>query len=118
MKKTFILSPLFVVALLGSPVAHAGADASCHFHGNKPAAESTVLQCAAQYKDKLVESGKLEKSWQSITKAEKIEQIDGARNKEWKLSFKNPSATDQTKSTLFIFYSLPGNFIAANHTGK
>ena len=107
-----------VATLFSSTAAFAGADASCHFHGNKPAAQATVIQCATQYKDKLVEGGKLDKSWQAVSKVDKLEQIDGKRSKEWKLSFKNPAAADKTKDTLYLFYSLPGNFIAANHTGQ
>lgn len=108
----------FVATLFASTAAFAGADGSCHFHGSKPAAEATVVQCATRYKDKLVESGKLEKSWQAVSKVDKLEQIDGKRSKEWKLSFKNPAAADKTKDTLYLFYTLPGNFIAANHTGQ
>lgn len=63
-------------------------DASCHFHGSKPAAATTVIQCATQEREKLVEGGKLEKSWQAVSKVDKLEQIDGKRSKEWKLSFK------------------------------
>jgi hypothetical protein len=117
MKSTLVASA-FAAALFASTGAFAGADASCHFHGGKPAAEATVIQCATQYKDKLVEGGKLEKSWQAVSKVEKLEQIDGKRSKEWKLSFKNPAAADKTKDTLYLFYTLPGNFIAANHTGQ
>ncbi len=117
MKSTFIASA-FAASLFASIGAYAGADASCHFHGSKPAAEATVIQCATRYKDKLVEGGKLEKSWQAVSKVDKLEQIDGKRSKEWKLSFKNPAAADRTKDTLYLFYTLPGNFIAANHTGQ
>ena len=117
MKSTLIASA-FAATLFASTGTFAGADASCHFHGSKPAAEATVIQCATQYKNKLVEGGKLEKSWQAASKVDKLEQIDGKRSKEWKLSFKNPAAADKTKDTLFLFYSLAGNFIAANHTGQ
>lgn len=117
MKSNHIASA-FAAILFASTGAHAGADASCHFHGSKPAAEATVIQCATQYKDKLVEGGKLEKSWQAASKVDKVEQVDGKRSKEWKLSFKNPAAADKTKDTLYLFYTLPGNFIAANHTGQ
>lgn len=117
MKSIFAASVL-AASLLASTAAYAGADAKCHFHGSKPAAEATVIQCATQYKDKLVEGGKLEKSWQAVSKADKLEQVDGKRSKEWKLSFKNPAATDKAKDTLYIYYTLPGNFIAANHTGQ
>jgi hypothetical protein len=115
----FMNKTLLAFAILGlSTAAQAGADASCHFHGSKPAAQATVVQCAVQYKDKLVEGGKLEKSWQTVSQTASIEQVDGKRSKEWKLSFKNPSATDKSKDTLYLFYTLPGNFVAANHTGQ
>ncbi len=116
--KTTLVATAFAATLFTSPSAFAGADASCHFHGSKPAAEATVIQCATQYKDKLVEGGKLEKSWRAVSKVEKLEQVDGKRSKEWKLSFKNPAAADKSKDTLYLFYTLPGNFIAANHTGQ
>lgn len=117
MKLTFTTAAL-AAFLFSSTGAYAAADSNCHFHGSKPATEATVTQCATQYKDKLVEGGKLDKSWQAITKVDKLEQVDGKRSKEWKLSFKNPAATDKTKDTLYLFYTLPGNFIAANHTGQ
>jgi hypothetical protein len=117
MKSTFIATT-FALTLFASTGAYAGADSSCHFHGSKPAAESTVVQCATEYKDKLVEAGKLDKSWQAVSKIDKVEQVAGKRSKEWKLSFKNPAAADKTKETLYLFYTLPGNFIAANHTGQ
>lgn len=117
MKSMFTASVL-AASLFATTAAYAGADASCHFHGSKPAAQAAVIQCATQYKDKLVEGGKLEKSWQAVAKVDKLEQVDGKRSKEWKLSFKNPDATDKAKDTLYLFYSLPGNFIAANHTGQ
>lgn len=113
-----LLSAIAAAALALSGQAFAGADASCHFHGNKPAAEATVVQCATQYKNKLVEGGKIDPSWQAVGKVEKMEQVDGKRSKEWKLSFKNPAAADPAKSTLYLFYTLAGNFVAANHTGQ
>ena len=116
--KSILIASAFAASLLASTGAYAGADASCHFHGSKPASETTLIQCATQYKDKLVEGGKLEKSWQAVSKVDKLEQIDGKRSKEWKLSFRNPGAADKTKDTLYLFYTLPGNFIAANHTGQ
>jgi hypothetical protein len=107
-----------VAVTLASSAALAGADSSCHFHGNKPAAEATVLTCAGQYKDKLVEGGKIDASWKTVAKPEKVEQVDGKRAKEWRISFRNPAVADQAKQSLYLFYSLPGNFIAANHTGQ
>jgi hypothetical protein len=37
---------------------------------------------------------------------------------EWQVVFNNPSASDDAKKKLFMFFSLNGNFVAANHSGK
>lgn len=34
------------------------------------------------------------------------------------MTFKNPAIEDVTKQTLYMFYTLTGNFIATNFTGK
>lgn len=104
------------LALLSSPV-RADEGGSCHFHGSKPAMPETVAGCAAQRKTQLIKQGKLDASWESI-KAGTPEQVDGKKGKEWKLSFHNPSVADKTKQTLYMFYTLPGNFVAANFTGQ
>ncbi|MFM2057190.1 MAG: hypothetical protein RLY71_1575 [Pseudomonadota bacterium] len=116
--KTVLIASAFAAFLSLSTGARAGEDANCHFHGNKPAAEATIVRCATEYKDRLVQGGKLEKTWQAVTKVDQMAQVDGPRNKEWKLSFKNSAAADKSKDTLYLFYSLAGNFIAANHTGQ
>lgn len=99
----------------GAP-AFADKGSSCHFHGSTPAKEETVLTCAAQRKDALVASGKLDASWK-VVKHEKVEQVDGKKGKEWKVTFKNPAAADKDKQTLYVFLSAPGNVLAANFTG-
>lgn len=109
---------LVAVALFFSPAAFAGAGSSCHFHGNKPAQESAVIECAAKKKEKLIEAGKIDASWKTISH-EKIEQIEMKNGKkEWKVMFKNAGTKDKTKETLYMFFSLPGNFLASNFTGE
>lgn len=105
------------VSLFAAPAALADVGGSCHFHGNKPATEAVVTGCGNQRKAALVKAGKLDASWQAV-KLDKAELVDGKKGKEWKLSFKNPAATDASKQTLYLFFSQPGNFIAANHSGK
>jgi len=90
---------------------------SCHFHGSKPAAEKTIIQCAGQRKDLLIKSGKLDKSWGPI-QHDSISFVDGKKGKEWKVIFSNGGIPDQTKKNLFMFFTPPGNFIAANYTGQ
>ena len=56
-------------------------------------------------------------SWQAI-KHDKVEAVDGKKGKEWKVTFKDPTAKDKSKETLHIFFTAPGNFFAANFTGQ
>lgn len=101
---------------LSAPVL-ADKGGSCHFHGHLPAKESTVLMCAAQRKDALVTSGKIDATWKGV-KHEKLEQVEGKKGKEWKVTFRNPAATEKDKQALYVFLSLPGNVLAANFTGN
>lgn len=115
--KHIIITTASAAALCLSTPAFASADGSCHFHGNKPAAEATVVSCAAQRKDLLATSGKIDAAWKAV-RQEKIEQVAGKKGTEWKVTFKNPAARDKTKETLYMFFTVPGNFIAANFTGQ
>lgn len=112
---------LFAAALLASvftaPAALADKGSSCHFHGSQPATEAVVTDCAAQRKAALVKAGKLDASWQAAP-LDKAELVDGKKGKEWKVTFQNPAAPDAAKRTLYVFFSQPGNFIAANHSGQ
>jgi hypothetical protein len=120
-KGTRVNKRLFAIALLAAalsaPGARADAGGSCHFHGNKPAAEATVLGCAVQRKDNLVKAGKLDAVWQPA-KHDSIALVDGKKGKEWKVSFKHPAALGGGKDTLYLFFTPVGNFIAANFSGQ
>ncbi len=116
MKNLLSLATLFL-ALSTVPSAFAGSDGKCHFHGSTPAKESVVVGCANSYKDSLVSKGKLDASWKKAS-LDKAEVVEGKVNKEWKISYKNPAEKDASKQTLYMFYTLTGNFVAANFTGK
>jgi hypothetical protein len=105
------------LTLLAAPAVQADVGGRCHFHGNKPASQAVITDCADQRKATLVKAGKLDASWQAV-KQDKAELVDGKKGKEWKITFNNPAASDPAKRTLYLFFSQPGNFIAANHTGK
>ena len=111
------LFSLYSFSSLTPLTSYADPGGSCHFHGSKPAAEATILKCAQQRKDTLVKSGKLDKSWGPI-KHESIAYVEGKKGKEWKVSFANLDAPDKSKTTLYMFFTPPGNFIAANHSGQ
>lgn len=112
---TIAIASAALLSLAAPALADKGG--SCHFHGTTPAKEETVLTCAAQRKDALIASKKLDASWKGV-KHEKVEQVDGRKGKEWKVTFRNPAAPDKDKQSLYVFLSAPGNVLAANHTGK
>jgi hypothetical protein len=115
--KTFFSIAAILATLSFSPAASAGGAGSCHFHGNTPAKESVVVDCAKKQIDELVAKTKIEASWKSVP-LDKALVVEGKNKKEWKLTFVNPQATDVNKRTLYLFYTLSGNFIAANFTGQ
>jgi hypothetical protein len=115
--KTFISASTLAFSLFAASPVFASEGSSCHFHGNKPASEAVVADCASKYKASLVKAGKLDASWQGV-KLDKAVLVDGQKGKEWKVTFKNPAVADAGKQTLYLFFSQPGNFIAANHTGQ
>jgi hypothetical protein len=113
----FAITIAALLACFAAQPTLAGEAASCHFHGNKPASELTVLACAEQRKKALVATGKIDPAWLAVAH-EKVEQVDGKKAKEWKITFRNAAASDANKARLYLFYTLPGNFIAANHSGQ
>lgn len=115
--KTMITVTTLVSTLAFAPQAMAGEGGHCHVHGNKPASEALVQDCADQRLAAIVKSGKLDASWRSA-KQTTIELVEGKKGKEWKVRYANPAAADKTKQTLFVFFAHNGNFIAANFTGE
>ncbi len=113
-------SVIVIVALLvlstASP-AFAGEGSSCHFHGSKPASESIVLGCAEKEKTRLIEKGSIASTWKTVSH-KSIEQVEGKNGKEWKVTYVDPTSADKDKANLYLFFSVVGNFIAANFTGK
>ena len=104
-------------AVVTSPILASG-DGECHFHGSKPATESTVLSCAEMHKSRLIKKGTIEATW-ATTKHDSLQQVDvKAGKKEWKVAFKDAAAKDKAKETLYMFFSIPGNFLASNFTGN
>ncbi|PZQ76984.1 MAG: hypothetical protein DI563_05235 [Variovorax paradoxus] len=117
MKKLLICAGIAVATFASGASALAAEGSSCHFHGNTPTNDKVAADCAAQRKASLISGGKLDKSWEAV-KVDKVEQVDGKKGKEWRVSFKNGAVSDADKSTLYVFLSLPGNYIASNFTGR
>lgn len=110
-----ISTVLLVSSLLFvSPVmAGAGHDHGSGGHSHGAISGGEIIKKATVKVKSLVESGKLEKSWADV-------KADGASTKddEWVVTYKNDKASDATKRTLYMFFSLDGAYIATNFTGK
>ena len=108
---------VFTLALsLFSFTALAGAGHD-HSHSNAPISQDEAKVIATKAVASLVEKSKIEKSWQSV-KAAQVEKKTFKGNPEWVVTFNNSEVSDPTKRTLYVFLTLGGEFIAANHTGK
>lgn len=117
MKTIIVILAASLSSLMMSAVSFAGEGANCHFHGNIAAEESTVIRCAKDRRDLYVKQGTTEASWSDI-EPNSVEIIEGAKGQEWRVLFENKAASEPSKRTLYMFFTLPGNFIAANYSGK
>ncbi|SHM14839.1 hypothetical protein SAMN05216428_11549 [Nitrosospira sp. Nsp11] len=115
--KKLLIATILSAGIIGSGAAVAGESSSCHFHGKKVAPEETVSSCAFERKELLIMGGKIDPSWERVEQ-DKIELVDGKKGKEWLVTFTNPAVADKSKAKLYMFFTAPGNFIAANFSGK
>ena len=84
---------------------------------NASSLDRLTCERGIERKNLYLKNGTLDTSWSNIEPSV-IEIVDGAKGKEWRLRFDNPNAPDSSKRSLYMFFSLPGNFIAANYSGK
>ncbi len=105
-----------LVLSLFSVVAMAGAG---HDHGNAhdPVSQNRAEEIAVKSVSRLVESGKLDKSWKA-TGVMRAEKKDFGGNMEWVITFENEKIEDPEKQTLYVFLTLGGEYLAANYTGN
>lgn len=107
-----LLAIISVSAWAGEGHSH-GPGGHSHSHV-APIGEDKVKVRAQEEIARLIKKGKLEDSWE---KAELVSSEKKAfkGKEEWLVTYKNEVSE---KKSLFIFLSLSGKFIAANHTGK
>lgn len=114
-----ISTALLVSTLLFGSAAFAGTG---HEHGpggshtSGPISSAAAIKKAEGQVKSLIERGKLDKSWSGI-KAAEATQRDFGKGQEWVVTFKNEKA-EADKQTLYVFYTLTGNYVATNFTGK
>ncbi len=124
LKTGTLATTLVLASLFFSPPILAGANHDHgHDHGhNHNHTADTINQEMAKQKAKeiirsLIKKNKIDQSWQSIS-AHTAEQKPFDGRTEWVVIFSNHKISDPKKQKLYIFLTLHGEYIAANHTGN
>lgn len=102
----------FLLSLLPVVVWAHGADGS-HDPVTQSQAEHSAIESVASLADKK----KIDSSWKAANHV-KTEKKKFGDSTEWVVSFKNDKISDSSKQTLYIFVTLGGEVVGANHTGK
>ena len=108
MKKLILI--LFCMFTAGQSYGHAS-------HSHEPVTKEKAIKIAKKEIQKLVFKEDLEKSWETAEFIE-IKTMTYGKKKELRLVFENKQAKNIKKSKLYVFLSLFGKYLAANHTGK
>ena len=89
-----------------------------HSHAPKTKITKTqVLLQATSIVADIVQKGKLDASWAELEPTLAEKKTFNNRS-EWVITFNNPKEEDKEKQTLYVFLSLYGEYLGANHTGS
>ena len=107
-----------LVVLLAFSVTGAYAG-SGHSHSPKTdeITESQASEQAAKIVSDIVKKGKLDASWTQAQPAA-VQKKTFKNGPEWVITFNNTREKDPQKQTLYVFLSLYGDYLGANHTGS
>lgn len=110
---TLLFSMLFFVA-----PAFAG---SGHSHGptkeQPPISSEVAASRALEVVKELASAGEIDATWVGLNES-KIEQKTFNKRQEWVIIYKNKEISDVSKQTLYLFFTLSGDYIAANYSGS
>ena len=113
--KILLISLLFglnsLAALAGGSHSHG------HVHSHEKINQVTAKAKALDVVLSLIKNKKLDKSWKSI-KANSAEKKVFKGQPEWVVIFTNKKITDVKKQKLYVFLTLTGEYVAANHSGN
>ena len=111
--KILLISLLFG---LNSLAALAGGGHN-HGHSHEEINQVTAKAKALDVVSSFIKDKKLDKSWKSI-KASSAEKKVFKGHPEWVVIFANKKVTDIKKQKLYVFLTLTGEYVAANHSGN
>lgn len=104
---------IMILALLRTPV-FAGAG---HDHAHEPINQEQAGKLAAKNLETLVEKGTIDKSW-SGKPVNSVQKKTFSKGPEWVVTFTNEGLVEESKRTLYMFYTLDGHYLATNYTGN
>jgi hypothetical protein len=104
-------------------VAVPSVPAFAHPGGHGEEEQPTISRAAAEAKAKevvktMIGRNILEASWGPLAPASADLREGTTGGIEWVVVFKNPTAKDPAKRTLYVYLSNDGAYLAANHTGR
>lgn len=115
--KYLVIAVSIFTLFLATPV-FAG---SGHSHGPAKAQEKVssieVTKKASSIVESLAKQGTIPTSWVGL-KENKVEQKKFNQQLEWVVSYKNKEIQDASKQTLYLFFTLYGEYLAANYSGN
>lgn len=80
-------------------------------------AADKAVDLASKKIQKMVDMGKIDATWVDA-KSNSVKQASYSQGPEWVVTFKNDKLAEPSKQILYLFYSLSGQYIAANYTGN
>ena len=113
MKNLIITLFLSIFFILLPPSISAHGNGHSHETLSVEAAKTTAIKKI----NELALTGKIDASWSGI-KPSRIEQKAPDFAMEWVVFFKNKKIKDVKKQTLYLFFSLDGDFIVFSHDGN
>lgn len=111
--KNLVTILLFTSLLFASP-AMAGGN---HSHSSEPVSSEEAASKASGIVTQLADAQKIDITWVG-TKVEGVEQKSYSKGPEWVVTFKNDKIKDTSKQTLYMFFTLSGDYLGANYTGN
>lgn len=101
---------LFWMPLSGMGIAHPGHD--------KVISDRELVMQAELSIQSLVDRNKLDASWSTSAQFQSIEKRYVGDEVEYMLTFKIPGMQDTDKSTLYVFMTASGDYVAANFSAR
>jgi ABC-type protease/lipase transport system fused ATPase/permease subunit len=115
--KNLTAAVLFSTLLFTTQVmAGAGHDHG-HSHDQQTITSEEAVSRASEMVNKLAKAGKIDTTWASVA-SNNVEQKTFSHDPEWVVTFKNTKVSDVAKQSLYVFFSIDGQYIATNYTGK